>query len=224
MTPLLDGLRVLALDFRGHGLSDHRGSYRYADYEDDLLALLDAAGLERAFVAGHSLGGYVALRAAAGEAAERIAGVLALDVKSDWTEEDAALAERARDGVQRVESSREALADRLARGLGPVRLDAGELDALAERSLEAAAGGWRFRGDRRVLATEPVAPFAFLGKVRCPVTVIAGAESPVMPPAAARLFAAAIPGATLELLDGVGHHVELEAPELVAERIRLLAA
>ena len=79
-------------------------------------------------------------------------------------------------------------------------------------------------GFHGVLATEPVAPFAFLGKVRCPVRVVAGAESPVMPPEAARLFAAAIPGATLELLDGIGHHVELEAPEVVAERIRLLAA
>ena len=37
MTPLLDGLRVVALDLRGHGLSEHRGSYRYADYETDLL-------------------------------------------------------------------------------------------------------------------------------------------------------------------------------------------
>ena len=45
-----------------------------------------------------------------------------------------------------------------------------------------------------------------------------------MPPEAARRFADAIPGATLELVEGVGHHVELEAPGLVAERIRSLAA
>ena len=222
MTPLLDGLRVVALDLRGHGLSAHRDSYRYGDYEADLLALLDGLGLDRALVAGHSLGGYVALRAAAGS--DRIAGILALDVKSDWTEADAALAERARGAEQPVESSREALLDRLARGLAPADLDADELDSLADRALEPAGGGWRFRWDRSVLATEPVAPFGFLGKVRCAVRVIAGAESPVMPPEAARLFAAAIPGATLELLDGIGHHVELEAPEVVAERIRLLAA
>ena len=40
-----------------------------------------------------------------------------------------------------------------------------------------------------------------------------------MPPAKARRFAEAIPGATLELVEGAGHHVELEAPQLVAERI-----
>jgi pimeloyl-ACP methyl ester carboxylesterase len=221
VAPLLGGLRVIAVDLRGHGLSAHRDSYRYADYEADLVALLDGLDLDRAVVAGHSLGGYVALRAAAGN--HRIAGVLAADVKSDWTEEDAELARRAKTAEQRIESSREALLDRLARGLAPAALDGEELLELAERALEAAEGGWRFRWDRRVLATEPVAPFTFLGKVRCPVGVLAGAESPVMPPGAARLFAAAIPGATLELLDGAGHHVELEAPEAVAERIRLLA-
>ncbi len=222
VAPLLDGLRVVALDLRGHGLSAHRSSYRFADYEADLLSLLDGLGRDRVPVAGHSLGGYVALAAAA--RSERIAGVLALDVKSDWTDEDAAHAERARAGSQRVESSREALVDKLARGLAPAELAPAELEEHAERSLEAAEDGWRLRWDRRVLAVEPVEPFTFLGHVRCPVRVLAGAESPVMPPAAARLFAAAIPGATLELLDGVGHHVELEAPELVAERIRLLAA
>jgi pimeloyl-ACP methyl ester carboxylesterase len=163
-------------------------------------------------VAGHSLGGYVALLAATRSG--RIASVLAIDIKSDWTEADAELAERSRDASQRVEPDREALVDRLARTIPP--LPASELEALAERSLEQVEGGWRFRWDRRVLATEPVDPFAFLPDVDCPVTVMAGSESDVMPPAAAERFAHAIPNATLELVDGVGHHVELDAPDRVA--------
>jgi len=75
-----------------------------------------------------------------------------------------------------------------------------------------------------VLATDPVEPFAFLGRVPCPVRVLAGAESPVMPPGRARAFAEAIPRATLELVDGVGHHVELEAPAIVAAALIDLAA
>lgn len=218
--PLLDGLRTIAVDLRGHGLSAHRESYRYADYASDLVELLDEVGLDRAPVAGHSLGGYVALLAAS--RGDRVGPVLALDVKSDWTEEDAGLAERSRAAAQRVEPDRETVLARLARGLG-VELTADELEALADRSVEAAAGGWRLRWDRRVLATERVDPFAFLGDVRCRVHVMAGAKSEVMPPEAARRFAAAIPGATVELVAGVGHHVELEAPELVAARIRELA-
>jgi pimeloyl-ACP methyl ester carboxylesterase len=213
----LDGVRVVALDFRGHGLSEHADSYGYADYEQDLVSLLDRLELDDVTVAGHSLGGYVALLAAT--RSERIGRVLAIDVKSDWTEDDAAFAERSREAAQRVEPEREALLGRLAKSVFPSVLDADELELLAERAIEPVDGGWRFRWDRRVLATEPVDPFAFLSRVHCPAHVIAGSESEVMPPDAARRFADAIPGGTVEIVDGAGHHVELDAPELVAERI-----
>jgi 3-oxoadipate enol-lactonase len=222
VVPLLEGLRSVALDLRGHGLSEHRGSYRYADYEHDLLSVIDGLGPGTVTVAGHSLGGYVALRAAT--SSDRIGSVLALDVKSDWTEGDADLAERSRDAVQRVEPDRDALVGRLARTLPGVTLAADELEELAARSIEPAENGWRYRWDRRVLATEPVDPFAFLGDVRCPVRVLAGSESDVMPPGSAKRFAAAIVGAELEIVDGVGHHVELEAPERVAAALRQLAS
>jgi pimeloyl-ACP methyl ester carboxylesterase len=213
----LDGVRVVALDFRGHGLSEHAGSYGYAVYERDLVSLLDRLELDDVTVAGHSLGGYVALLAAS--RSERIGRVLAIDVKSDWTEDDAAFAERSREATQRVEPKREPLLGRLAKSVSPSALDADELELLAERAIEPVDGGWRFRWDRRVLATEPVDPFAFLGAVRCPSHVMAGSESEVMPPDSARRFADAIPSATVEVVDGAGHHVELDAPELVAERI-----
>jgi pimeloyl-ACP methyl ester carboxylesterase len=209
---------VIALDFGGHGLSEHRYSYGYAEYERDLMWLLDELGLERVAVAGHSLGGYVALLAAT--RSDRLPSVLAIDVKSDWTDADGALADRSRDTSQRVEPQRDVLVDRLARSI-PVSLEPAELDELAERSLEQVEGGWRFRWDRRVLATEPVDPFAFLADVRCPTRVMAGTESDVMPPAAAERFAAEIPDGVLELVIGVGHHVELEAPDRVARAIRV---
>jgi pimeloyl-ACP methyl ester carboxylesterase len=217
VTPLLDGVRVIALDFRGHGLSPHVESYGYAGYESDLTWLLDRLELDDVTVAGHSLGGYVALLAAT--RSDRIGRVLALDVKSDWTEGDAAFADRSRDAAQRVEPDRGPLLNRLAKSLLPTGLDQEELELLAERAIEAVEGGWRFRWDRRVLATEPVDPFAFLGRVRCAAQVISGAESQIMPPDSARRFAEAIPGATVEIVAGAGHHVDLDAPELVAERI-----
>jgi pimeloyl-ACP methyl ester carboxylesterase len=214
---MLEGVRVVALDFRGHGLSEHGDSYGYADYERDVTWLLDRLELDDVTVAGHSLGGYVALFAAS--RSDRIGRVLAIDVKSDWTDEDAAFAERSRGATQRVEPERDALVTRLAKSVSPAVLGADELELLAERAIEPVDGSWRFRWDRRVLAPEPVDPFAFLGSVRCQAHVIAGSESHVMPPNSARRFAEAIPGATVEIVDGAGHHVELEAPGLVAERI-----
>ena len=217
VVPLLTGVRAVALDFRGHGLSEHRDSYRYADYERDLFSLLDRLELDQVTIAGHSLGGYVALLAASGS--DRIGHVLAIDVKSDWTDDDAAFASRSRGASQRVEPEREVFIGRLAKSVAPVALSPDELDLVAERSIEQVDGGWRFRWDRRVLDTEPVDPFAFLSNVRCTTRVLAGSQSDVTPPEKARRFAEAIPGARLELVEGAGHHVELEAPQLVAERI-----
>jgi pimeloyl-ACP methyl ester carboxylesterase len=214
---LLRGVRVIALDFRGHGLSDHADSYGYADYVSDLTSLLDRLELDEVTVAGHSLGGYVALLAACSD--DRIARVLAIDVKSDWTEEDVSFVERARGTTQRVEPDLEPLVGRIAKSVSPSDLDANELELLAERAIENVEAGWRFRWDRRVLAPEPVDPFAFLGRVRCSAHVIAGSESDVMPPDKAHRFADAIPGGTVEIVNGASHHVELDAPELLAERI-----
>ena len=112
------------------------------------------------------------------------------------------------------------LVGRLAKS---VDLSLDELEVVAKRSIEQVDGGWRFRWDRRVLDTEPVDPFAFLSGVRCPTHVMAGSQSDVMPPERARRFAEAIPGATVEVVEGAGHHVELDAPQVVAERILELA-
>lgn len=61
------GYRVIAYDARGHGESDparDRGAYRYADYADDAVAVLDAAGVDRAVLVGHSMGTAAAVRVA----------------------------------------------------------------------------------------------------------------------------------------------------------------
>ena len=52
--------RVLAIDLRGHGMSDHPGAYSFELMRDDVLGLLDQLGLDRVNLLGHSMGGSVA--------------------------------------------------------------------------------------------------------------------------------------------------------------------
>lgn len=52
--------RVYAADMRGFGDSDRPGRYSYPDMRDDVLALLDVIGADRADLIGHSMGGTVA--------------------------------------------------------------------------------------------------------------------------------------------------------------------
>jgi len=74
--PLLSGrFRVFALDQRGHGLSDKpEGGYDFASITGDVAAFVQALGLERPALVGHSWGANVALQFAA----DRPDGVSAL--------------------------------------------------------------------------------------------------------------------------------------------------
>lgn len=76
---LAEVVTPIAIDLRGHGASarpDH--GYLYDDYIDDLDGVLDALGIERPLLMGHSLGGIVALWWAARHP-DRAAGIVVAD-------------------------------------------------------------------------------------------------------------------------------------------------
>ena len=72
-----DGHRVITYDARGHGASTPApdpDAYDYDDLVSDLQAVLDDRGLDRAVLAGASMGAHTALRLAL-DAPERVAGL-----------------------------------------------------------------------------------------------------------------------------------------------------
>lgn len=73
-----DGAHVVTLDLLGHGRSDRPAdptAYSMTDFAEQVLALLDELGVERAVVGGTSLGANVALEVA-DRAPERVQGLL----------------------------------------------------------------------------------------------------------------------------------------------------
>ena len=60
-TDLAAHFHVFALDLRNHGKSPHADSMSYAEMLDDVLAWMDAQRLSAATLAGHSMGGKVAM-------------------------------------------------------------------------------------------------------------------------------------------------------------------
>ena len=82
LSPLAAGLRILAIDQRGHGATtlpaDPKGRRSWRDLRDDLVGLLEVLDGPPVVLAGHSMGGTVSLLAAA-ERPERVKGLLLLD-------------------------------------------------------------------------------------------------------------------------------------------------
>jgi pimeloyl-ACP methyl ester carboxylesterase len=79
-TRALSGFRRLVLDHRGHGRSDRPtdpGEHRIGEYVADVLAVLDAAQVERAAIVGYSAGASVAYAVAAAHP-DRVSAVAAL--------------------------------------------------------------------------------------------------------------------------------------------------
>ncbi|MEM9122335.1 MAG: alpha/beta hydrolase [Pseudomonadota bacterium] len=74
--------RILALDARGHGRStataDPKTLVDWYTYRDDLLRALDALGVDKAVLAGHSMGAVVSLLVAA-HAPDRVTGLVLAD-------------------------------------------------------------------------------------------------------------------------------------------------
>ncbi|MDR6865907.1 pimeloyl-ACP methyl ester carboxylesterase [Microbacterium resistens] len=71
--------RVIAPDLRGRGRSNALPApFGFAAHADDLAALLDARGIDRALVVGHSMGAFVSVRFAERHP-DRVAGLVLVD-------------------------------------------------------------------------------------------------------------------------------------------------
>lgn len=94
------GFGVLALDLPGHGRSKGAALPSVEAMADWLLALLDAAGVTKALLAGHSMGSLVALEASQ-RAPERVRGLALLGTTYPMKVSDALL-ETSRSDEQRA--------------------------------------------------------------------------------------------------------------------------
>ena len=203
---LAERYRVVTYDMRGHGASPApAGPYTLDDLVDDLVALLDRVGAERAHVAGLSLGGMVGLRLAAREPARvhRLA-VLCTSAKTD----PQGFLDRA--AAVRANGTAPIAPAVVSRWLTPPY--AAEHPDLVAR-LEAMIVGCDDEG--YAACAEVVAGIDLrddLARITAPTLVIGGGEDQALPPEHQRAIAERIPGAELQILSPGAHLVNLEQP------------
>ena len=223
--PFLEELRrdfdVVVYDHRGIGKSSSApAGYTIADLADDADGLLGELGWDSAHIVGISMGGMVAqelaLRhpervrtltlgctAAGGESASLTSPEVLVRLQQSWASGDREQAMRV---AWEVNVSKRFAAD--DEQFAEFRRLAVELPATLPAIM----------AQMQAIGGHDTSPR--LSRITAPTLVIHGTDDEMLPAANARLIAGRIPGARLEIFDGVGHLFFWEAPERSAALVR----
>ncbi|MFT3816392.1 MAG: alpha/beta hydrolase [Rubrivivax sp.] len=217
------GWSALAVDLPGHGGSEGPPPPSVEAAADWLLALLDAAGAQRAALAGHSMGSLIALEAAA-RAPQRATQLVMIGTAYPMKVSDALLATARERPLQAIEMVNAFSIGSLATKPGypgPGMWLHGSNRALMRRTLRGggstAEGRNLFEHDFRVCDAYAHGLEA-AAAVACPATLILGRGDQMTPPKATRELAAALK-ARVVTLDS-GHSLPAEAPDALLAAMR----
>jgi pimeloyl-ACP methyl ester carboxylesterase len=213
------GFGVLAVDLPGHGRSDGPALTSIEAISAWLQKLLDAAGVERAMLIGHSMGSLAALETAAAspQRVSRLALVgTAYPMRVSEALLDAALhdEERAIDMVNIWSHS--TLAPKPSCP-GPGFHLAGSLRRLMQQVSQ--------RGPEHLFHTDFSVCDSYrngeaaAAAVRCPTLLLLGSQDLMTPPRAAAGIAQSIAGARVQRIEGSGHALMSEQPDAVLDAL-----
>ncbi|MCC6418913.1 MAG: alpha/beta fold hydrolase [Gemmataceae bacterium] len=191
--------RLVTWDMRGHGESDSPTdptAYSEAATVGDMAAILTACGIERAVVAGLSLGGYMSLAFHLAHP-ERTRALMLFDTGPGYRNP------KGRDGWNETALAR-------ARAFEERGLDAlgGSAEVRVSRHRSAAGLAHAARG---MLAQVDSRVIESLEKIAVPTLVLVGEnDTPFI--GAAEYMAAKIPGARKVVIPGAGHAANIDQP------------
>ena len=205
--PLALKRRVIALDARGHGGSDWAPDAAYAGdaHFADVATALDALGIGRCTLAGYSMGGSVAILVA-GALQERVDRLVVVDSypAPDMTPGSRRIAEVVA-ALYGAVADAHSLADRGRRSERRPSFDPAIARKIAEE-LEA--------GDARRLDL-----WLMWETLRCPVLLVRGEHSDVLPAPLAAEMLARQPRARLAIVRGAAHQIPFSHPGELARLI-----
>lgn len=223
LAPKLAGLRIVALDFPGHGLSAHRpvgAEYSIWSYTYDVLAVADALGWSRFSLMGHSMGAITAVLLA-GAVPERVERLALIDGLLPYTAEAAEAPEKLGQALKArmalaakrkpIYAERDRALAARQQAMGGISPDAAQ--CLAERGLMTVEDGYTWRTDSALTLPSGVRltlaqAQAFAEAITCPVALVLAekgllAVQPQLLPWVERL------PFTVHQLPG-GHHLHLD--------------
>jgi pimeloyl-ACP methyl ester carboxylesterase len=192
-------------------------------YADDAVAILDHLGIDRAVVAGLSMGGYIAFELVR-RCRDRVRGLALIDTRA---EADSPEGRRRREAA--AQQAREFGAAAIADAMLPEMLAADTRTrdpALADRvwRMMAATPVAGILGALSAMRERPDSTPLLSSLADLPTLVVVGAEDRITPPDGARAMAARIPGVRLAVIPGAGHLPPVEAPDQTTAELRRFLA
>ena len=220
------GFRVLAPDLRGCGWTDAPadGPYNKEQLATDVLALLDVLGIERAQLVGHDWGGWTAQLVAL-RAPERVSRLCLINIAPVVAPTGAMLRNGWRFLYQPLNAApwlgaalaRSSAAQLFYPGVPPKQRQ--RYVEVLQQPANAHAGSLYYR----TFLTSEILP-SLQGRYRGqhlqpPLLVLHGVEDPVIRPSMVEGFRALARDSTIHYVEGSGHFLADERPELVTERL-----
>jgi pimeloyl-ACP methyl ester carboxylesterase len=210
------GFGLLAPDLPGHGRSAGKPLPTIADMADWTAALLDAAGVSKARLVGHSMGSLIALETAARHP-EKVSGLSLIGAAATMTVGP--------DLLKAAEANDHAAIDMVsiwglghAAGLGGSLAPGLWMHGGAQRLLERCKAGVLYNDLAACNAYQNALPAA--AAVKVPTTLVLGERDMMTPAKAGRALAAAIPDARTVVLRGAGHMMMTERPDELLAAMR----
>ncbi len=217
ITPLLEGMFDLILpDLRGFGQSTTVDTqYTLDDFASDIAGLLDHLGIQKAAIAGHSMGGYTSL-AFLSKYPERVRGLGLISTQTLADPPDKKEG-RHKSAAEVAEKGIGGVVDAMKTKFSPSEEFQNAVTAIMQRQQPAA-----FIGALKAMA-ERMDTSKLLTKAKLPVVVIHGDADSLISVDRAREMKNALPSTHFVELKGVGHLPMMEAVKETAEALKHLA-
>jgi pimeloyl-ACP methyl ester carboxylesterase len=205
----LAGEDVLAIDLPGHGASPGEGRDSISAYSEDVREVLHRLEIDQVVIAGHSMGGAIALQFCL-EFPEQVRGLILMGTGARL-QVNPQLIQYCSDEATYPDAV--SLVVKWSFGKG------------ADEKLVELAGTHLAETPARVLHTDFITCDGFdvrdqLSEINQPTLVICGEQDKMMPVRNSQFLSEYIPGARLEIVPNAAHMVMLEQPEVVANLVK----